>query len=160
MSQEIFRKTHYDKYGRPSKKVMTDFVIDEISSVNEPAQEHAMATLMKSAGVSQKQENGDMEFTEIVERIRLQKNCSGREAMSFARQAHSHAFAKYQADGTTNHQAALDEIAKSAPRKMNKAQLAFHDVVEKMRRDRGFSRVLAMQKARVANPELFSAAYG
>ena len=126
------------------KRIMRNFKITEISSVDRPAMEPALATLMKRRD----DKAAPASFEEAVAMLKAD-GLSTTRAMSRARDEHPALFAKYQAAG-------IDAVKKAAaPPQTPDAVAAFNKAVAQVRREQRCSATEAMSIVRRDEPELF-----
>jgi hypothetical protein len=144
------------------KRIMRTFKLNEISAVDNPAQVHARAVLLKRADARQEH---DMDLTKIasfdsfddaINAIAKRDGCARHEAMTKARTRHPALYEAYQreGDGRVAKQADADR-----PRPVSKAELAFQDRVDEIAMSRRLPRHAAMSAARQRYPDEFAAAY-
>ena len=170
---------------RHELKIMEEFSIREISAVDKPAQEHALATIMKrapqanevspaksidelKAGVAdlatrfdalleqKAQKEVVMNFNDAVTEIAKRDACPRHVAMSKARNEYPESFAKYQSEGLEKSRTATK--AEDDDADIRKASRDFNDAV-RMLMTSGTSRTQAMQEARRRMPDEFRRAY-
>lgn len=165
--------------GAKKLRRLLELSIDEISMVDRPAQEIALATIEKraptkptmtiaelQAGAAElakkvdaliektKQQEVQMHFLKRVDEVQKDLACSRIIAMEKARRMYADEYTAYQAESA--------ELPKQAEpndetlQKSRRAQESFRDKVDELRRQ-GYSRTDAMRLARKRHPEEFAA---
>lgn len=131
------------------------FKLDEISAVDRPAQEHALATILKRDTREAEDElmryekhiSGPTSFGAAVDRYRAQ-GFAGTEAMHLAATRHPDLLAKYQQG---------EAPPEPEPVPVSKAGLAWDSLVDSIAKDDGVPRSEAMRRARREHPAVFKA---
>lgn len=128
------------------RRIVHEFEIEETSSVDMPAQEHALARIMKRGREAPQKGAPDMSFMEKVEQIRRVDECGRLAAMQKARRLYPQAFEAYRT-------LEIEKAAAPPPR-----EDSFMATVDRLRAEQpGLSRCAAMQKARRLYPQAFEA---
>jgi hypothetical protein len=143
------------------KRILRQFRLDEISAVDKPAVEGALALIMKQRS-DVRQTDAPADFDSAVSLIQKRDNCPRHLAMSKARGEYGRLYSAYQLEGERTFIAkqAEAEAAEKAARRRSPAIREFDDAVEEFAARRRISRHHAMRIVRESRPELFAAAYG
>lgn len=125
------------------RKIISKLKLNEISSVDKPAQAAALVTIMKS-------EESEMSFQDRVSEIQKSAKCSRVAALQKARELYPDEFESYQASG---HEAQAD--LQKAMRTDSRSRTAFQNEMEKLLiANPKMKRTEAMRKLRDERPDL------
>lgn len=125
------------------KKTIKFLKLNEISSVDRPAQAPALATIMKS-------EESDMSFPERVAEIRESSKCSNLQALQKARELYPDEFEIYQ-EGAREAELALQKSLRAPLRKKTEFDM---EVEKLLLSNPGMRRTTAMQRIHDERPDL------
>jgi hypothetical protein len=146
------------------RRIMREFTIKELSAVDQPAQGHARAVLMKR-DISQ-EEHRDMQFEKItreepiafdsleaaMQHLKSVHGMSPLAAMSKAARDHPALVRRYNAEG--------ERIAKQLARRVPTIPadvVRFDAAVDAIMARDGVDKLVAMGRARAEHPDLFAA---
>jgi|GEM_PF-4565968 len=143
-----------------------DLEINEISILTtgvEPAVKAARVAIIKRDDGAANEEADDLAkkaiqgFDRLVEGIRKCDDCGHIEALRKARGEHADAFEAYQAAGMQSARSVQKAVHEPSSEKRRRE---FMEIAERLRRDLGVKKHIALQKARVQYPDEYQAAYG
>lgn len=151
-----------EKRKKRRRRKMEEFEIHEVSSVDKPAQEHALARITKNSDADHPQEDEMSEYSktaqdffEKVDAIQMRDRCSRTVAMSKARQTYGGAYARYQAAARSHGEHRAFAKAKLAQKQrdgeVNMAIDALREQSPKL------TRTAALRRLRRERPTLFEA---
>ncbi len=134
-------------------RIMNQFRIDELSAVDDPAQEHARVAIMKRDGAVPATPEG---FAKAVAAIMARDRCLRSDAMVRAAHEHPEAVAALRkaAPAEAEEAEGPDEDERAGARRIFAAK-----VRELAARDQ-LGQASAMIRARAQHPDEFAAAYG
>jgi len=134
---------------------MKEFIIGELSSVDQPAQQHARTTIMKRA---EPRETEDMTisnyatFDEAIAAVAKATGAPRHAAMSEAARRFPSLVENYNDEGM-----AIAKGARAEPRAITEAETVFTERVETVQKRDRCGRAVAMQRARAEYPSDFAA---
>lgn len=148
------------------RRIMREFMIQELSAVDSPAQQHAVSVLLKR---DDRQEQDEMQvqkiqrdeprsfstFEDACTYLRTVQGMSPLAAMEAAADAHPSLIAKYNAEGESIAKAADAEAA--AKRRKPRAVEDFELIVAGIAERDGVPKHVALERAREENPGKFKA---